>query len=49
MIEKFLKDKEVPSYRQKQFNEAYYKNNISSFDELTTWPEELREDSDNSK
>ena len=44
MIETFLKEKEVPSYRQKQFNEAYYKNNISSFDELITWPKDLREE-----
>ena len=42
MIEKFLKKKKVPSYKQKQFNELFYKHAISSFDELTTWSEELR-------
>jgi len=42
MIEKFLKKKKVPSYKQKQFNELFYKHAISSFDELTTWSEKLR-------
>ena len=44
MIKDFLKKRKLPSYREKQFNEAYYKKGISSFDELTTWPENLRED-----
>lgn len=43
MIKDFLNKRKLPSYREKQFNEAYYQKNISSFDELTTWPLQLRE------
>jgi len=43
MIKDFLNKRNLPSYREKQFNEAYYQKNISSFDELTTWPLQLRE------
>ena len=44
MIQNFLKQKNVPSYRVKQFNEQFYQKGINSFDELTTWPEDLREE-----
>lgn len=43
MIEKFAKKHNLPKYRIDQFNQKYYKEYISSFDELTTWPKELRE------
>lgn len=38
----FLKKLNQPSYRLKQFNNAFYKQYISSFDELTTWSKDLR-------
>ncbi len=44
MIEEFIKKHTLPSYRIKQFNLAFYKEFISSFDELTTWSKELREE-----
>ncbi|HKZ34438.1 MAG TPA: 23S rRNA (adenine(2503)-C(2))-methyltransferase RlmN [Patescibacteria group bacterium] len=44
MIEQFAKDHNLPSYRLNQFYLAFYKQAISSFDELTTWPKELREE-----
>lgn len=43
MIDIFIKEHLLPSFRIKQFNLAYYKDFIASFDELTTWPKELRE------
>lgn len=43
MIEQFAKKYGLPGYRVEQFNQKYYKEYISSFDELTTWPKELRE------
>lgn len=43
MIDEFIKEHHFPSFRTKQFNLAYYKDFIVSFDELTTWPKELRE------
>lgn len=43
MIDIFIKKHCLPSFRIKQFNLAYYKDFIVSFDELTTWPKELRE------
>lgn len=43
MIEKFAEKNKLPNFRIKQFNKQYYQEAISSFDELTTWPVELRE------
>ncbi len=43
MIEQFAKKHNLPKYRVDQFNQKYYKEYISSFDELTTWPKDLRE------
>jgi 23S rRNA (adenine2503-C2)-methyltransferase len=43
MIEDFISKYKLPAFRLKQFNLAFYQNAISSFDELTTWPKELRE------
>ncbi len=39
----FLEKLDQPSYRLKQFNNAYYQQYITSFDELTTWSKDLRE------
>lgn len=44
MIEEFIKNYALPSYRIKQFNLAFYKDFVSSFDEITTWSKELREE-----
>ncbi len=44
MINAFIKKHELPSFRIAQFNQAFYKEFISSFDELTTWPKEMREE-----
>ena len=43
MIKEFAKRYDLPKYRVTQFNQKYYKEYISSFDELTTWPKDLRE------
>jgi 23S rRNA (adenine2503-C2)-methyltransferase len=43
MIEDFANKNNLKDYRIDQFNEQYYKYAITSFDELTTWPKELRE------
>jgi 23S rRNA (adenine2503-C2)-methyltransferase len=43
MIEDFANKNGLKDYRIDQFNEQYYKYAITSFDELTTWPKELRE------
>lgn len=43
MIESFINKNKLPSYRIDQFNNQFYKQKINSFDELTTWPEDLRE------
>ena len=43
MIEQFAKKHNLPKYRVVQFNQKYYKEYISSFDELTTWSKDLRE------
>lgn len=44
MIEEFAKKYSIKKYRVDQFNQKYYKEYISSWDELTTWPKDLRED-----
>jgi 23S rRNA (adenine2503-C2)-methyltransferase len=42
MIEEFAAKYNLPKFRIKQYNVAYYQQFISSYDELTTWPKELR-------
>jgi len=42
-IENFLQERQQPSYRLQQFNQHYYQQLIESFDELTTWSKDLRE------
>ncbi|NTU73118.1 23S rRNA (adenine(2503)-C(2))-methyltransferase RlmN [Candidatus Roizmanbacteria bacterium] len=42
MINAFAHGNNLPSFRLKQFNEAYYRQFIGSYDELTTWPKDLR-------
>ena len=42
MIHDFISRHSIPSYREKQFNSAYYQDFITSFDELSTWSKELR-------
>jgi len=44
MINAFIKEHSLPTFRIAQFNLAYYKDLISSYDELTTWSKNLREE-----
>jgi 23S rRNA (adenine2503-C2)-methyltransferase len=44
MIFKFAKKHNLKKYQIDQFNTGYYKTLISSFDELSTWSKELREE-----
>lgn len=43
MITAFVKTHQLPTYRVSQFNTAYYQDLIPTFDDLSTWPKELRE------
>ncbi|KKQ34222.1 MAG: putative dual-specificity RNA methyltransferase RlmN [candidate division WS6 bacterium GW2011_GWA2_37_6] len=43
MIENFAEKHKLPGFRIKQFDKAFYQEAINSFDELTTWPKDLRE------
>jgi adenine C2-methylase RlmN of 23S rRNA A2503 and tRNA A37 len=43
MIKQFANKYSLKDYRINQFNEQFYKQVINSFDELTTWPKDLRE------
>ena len=43
MFKQFVKKYNLPNYRITQIYEGYYKNFISSWDELTTLPKDLRE------
>lgn len=43
MIKTFSNKLNLQKYRIKQFNEQYYQEAISSWDELTTWSKDLRE------
>ena len=43
MIQEFAKKYNLPNFRIKQFDKAFYQNGIESFDELTTYPADLRE------
>lgn len=44
MIEEFAAIHKLPAFRTKQFNLAFYREHISSYDELSTWPKNLREE-----
>lgn len=43
MFEQFIEKYNLPKYRRVQLYTQYYKNLISSWDELSTWPLQLRE------
>lgn len=43
MIEEFATKHQLPGYRVKQFDLAYYQQLIGSWEELTTWPLDLRD------
>ena len=43
MFEDYVKGNDLKSYRLQQIYQQYYKDDISSWDELTTWPLDLRE------
>lgn len=43
MIEAFAKKYNLPKYKQKQFFEMYYQKAVSSFDEITGWSKQERE------
>ncbi len=43
-IETFIKNHKTPLFRLTQFYQAFYRDFISSFDELYTWPKTLREE-----
>lgn len=43
MLDIFAKEKNLQSFRINQFNKQYYQEYINSWEELTTWPKELRE------
>ena len=43
MIEELLATEKQPAFRLKQFNQAYYRQLITSYDTLTNWPKNLRE------
>ena len=43
MFEDFVKENNLQSYRLKQLYQQYYKDDITSWDDLTTWPLDVRE------
>ena len=43
MIQAFAEKYNLQKYRIDQFNDQFYKQSISSFDELTNWSKDLRE------
>src|SRR3989344_9370067 len=43
MITSFATTNSLPSFRVKQFNLAYYKEGLTTFETLSTWPKALRE------
>jgi 23S rRNA (adenine2503-C2)-methyltransferase len=43
-IEQYFKDRNIPAYRFKQFNKAIYQTLATSFDEITEFPKDLREE-----
>lgn len=44
MITDFAKKHQLPAYRVSQFNKAFYQELVDNFDQLTTWPKNLREE-----
>ena len=44
MIDSFVNNHQLPSYRIKQFNQAYYQQLVPSYDHITGWPKSLREE-----
>jgi 23S rRNA (adenine2503-C2)-methyltransferase len=42
-IKKYFQENNLPKFRIKQFEELVFKHFVSSFDEMTTFPKELRE------
>jgi 23S rRNA (adenine2503-C2)-methyltransferase len=43
MFKRFLKNNNIQGFRVTQLYDQYFKQKISSWDELTTWPKDLRE------
>lgn len=43
MLNNIINQKQLPRYRIEQFNKAYYQEYIKNWDELTTYPKQLRE------
>jgi len=43
MFKRFLKNNNIKGYRVDQLYDQYFKQLITSWDELTTWPKDLRE------
>lgn len=43
MIETFVEKYNLPKFRIDQFNKAFYQEGVNSFDEISTWSKELRE------
>lgn len=43
MFKRFLKNNKIQGYRIDQLYDQYFKQLITSWDELTTWPKDLRE------
>ena len=43
MFKRFLKNNKIQGYRADQLYNQYFKQLITSWDELTTWPKDLRE------
>lgn len=43
MLEQLIQRYNLPKYRITQFNKAYYGEYIESWEELTTWPKDLRD------
>lgn len=43
MFKRFLKNNKIQGYRVDQLYDQYFKQLITSWDELTTWPKDLRE------
>lgn len=44
MIQNFLKERNQPDYRLGQFNHHFYQELVESFDEITTWSKDLRQE-----
>lgn len=42
MIDTFAQDHGLPQFRLKQFNQAFYRDFVPSYDGITTWPKALR-------